>query len=197
MSSSKRYILFYKPYGVLSQFTPYPNHSALNEFKLPKGVYPVGRLDSDSEGLLVLTDDGKFKHLLVDPKYGHPRTYAVQIERIPDESELEKLRTGLIIGGIKTRPAEAKILTDEPAFPPRSKPIRFRANIPTCWMELILTEGRNRQVRKMTAAIGHPTLRLVRTKILFLELTGLQPGEWRYLNKTEVEKIRRIVSKRS
>jgi 23S rRNA pseudouridine2457 synthase len=190
MSLQKSYILFYKPYGVLSQFTSDSAHSTLRDFNFPKKVYSVGRLDADSEGLLLLTDDGKFKHALLDPKFGHARTYAVQVERIPDESALARLRKGIMIEGIKTKPAKVRLLKEEPAFPPRSKPIRFRANVPTCWLELILTEGRNRQVRKMTAAIGHPTLRLIRTNILFMSLEGLRPGEWRELRDEEVEKLK-------
>ena len=193
MSLRKRYILFYKPFGVLSQFTSDNAHSTLSDFNFPKNVYSVGRLDADSEGLLLLTDDGKFKHMLLDPTFGHARTYAVQVERIPNESGIETLRKGIVIEGIKTKPAKVRILKEEPAFPPRSKPIRFRANVPTCWLELVLTEGRNRQVRKMTAAIGHPTLRLIRTNILFLSLEGLRPGEWREMKETELKKMKEIL----
>lgn len=189
MHRKNLYILFYKPYGVLSQFTADPSQTSLAGFNFPKNVYSIGRLDRDSEGLLLLTNDGKFKHLLIEPKYHHPRTYTVQVEKVPDEQTLNQLRTGIVIEGIRTKPAKVKILEQEPRFPPRAKPIRFRINVPTCWLEMILTEGRNRQVRKMTAAVGHPALRLVRTKILFLGLDGLLPGEWRYLSDSEEEKI--------
>ncbi len=192
---AKRYILFYKPYGVLSQFTSSDSSQiTLDHFRFPQNVYAAGRLDADSEGLMLLTDDGQFKHRLLDPKYGHSRTYAAQIENIPDEASLDKLRKGVMIEGMRTRPAKVKILEKEPGFPPRGKPIRFRAHIPTCWLELVLTEGRNRQVRKMTASIGHPTLRLVRIRLLFLTLEGLHPGEWRYLNDREITKLLQAVS---
>ncbi len=188
------YILFYKPYGVLSQFTYDTFQESLAAFNFPKNVYSVGRLDKDSEGLLLLTNDGKFKHFLIEPRYDHPRTYAVQVEKVPDEQALNQLRTGIVIDGVKTKPAKVRILEQEPNFPLRSKPIRFRINVQTCWLEMVLTEGRNRQVRKMTAAAGHPTLRLVRTHIMFLSLGDLKPGTWRYLSETEVKKINQAVN---
>ena len=195
MRNKNLYILFYKPYGKLSQFTSDSSQPTLADFNFPKNGYSVGRLDQDSEGLLLLTDDGKFKHLLIEPKFDHPRTYAVQIENIPDEQKLDQLRSGVVIAGVRTKPVQVKIMEREPKFPPRSKPIRFRASIPTCWLEMVLTEGKNRQVRKMTAAIGHPALRLVRTHILFLSLDGLMPGEWRYLDDTEIEKMHRSLNR--
>ena len=189
----RTYILCYKPYGVLCQFTSDSAQATLKDFKFPKQVYSIGRLDADSEGLLLLTNDGRFKHLLIEPKFNHPRTYAVQVEGIPDEHCLETLRKGVVIEGIKTKPAQARLLEQDPLFPPRSKPIRHRAHIPTSWIEMILTEGRNKQVRKMTAAVGHPTLRLIRTNILNLNLEGLSPGEWRFLTEEEMESIRLLL----
>ncbi|MBL7995436.1 pseudouridine synthase [bacterium] len=193
----KSYILFYKPYGVHSQFTSDACQVTLKSFGFPKGVYSVGRLDADSEGLLILTDDGQFKHLLIEPKYDHPRTYAVQVENIPEERSMESLRGGIVIDGKKTKPAQVRFLNPDPLFPPRPKPIRRRANIPTCWIEIILTEGRNKQIRRMTAAVGHPTLRLVRTHILSLNLDGLSPGEWRYILKDEVDEIKFLLLQKS
>lgn len=181
------YILYYKPYGVLSQFTREAGHQSLADFgPFPSEVYPVGRLDADSEGLLILTNDNRLKQLLTEPRFNHPRTYAVQVERIPDESALEELRRGVTIEGKKTKPAEVRLLGQEPALAPRSVPIRFRKNVPTAWIEITLREGRNRQVRKMTAKVGYPTLRLVRTKIGNLSLQGLEPGAWRELRPEEV-----------
>src|SRR5574337_238864 len=163
MKHQFRYILFYKPYGVVSQFTPEGAWKCLKDFgPFPPGVYSVGRLDADSEGLLLLTDDNETKHRLTDPAFGHPRTYLVQVEREPGEDALDQLRLGVGVGGARTRPAKVTLLREEPSLPPRSVPIRFRKNVPTSWLELTLTEGKNRQVRRMTAAVGHPALRLVR-----------------------------------
>jgi 23S rRNA pseudouridine2457 synthase len=196
MSSMPIYILFYKPYGVLSQFTAESGHRSLKEFgPFPHTVYPVGRLDVDSEGLLLLTDDNHVKHRLTHPKFEHPRTYVAQVEGIPDEQRLQTLRSGVLIEGKKTRPARAHLLPADPGFPARAVPIRFRKNIPTCWLELTLTEGRNRQVRRMTAAIGHPTLRLIRSHIAFLSLEKLRPGDWRRLTGEEAKALQRIVQK--
>jgi 23S rRNA pseudouridine2457 synthase len=172
--------LFYKPYGVLSQFTPEGKWDSLASFgPFPEDVYAVGRLDADSEGLLLLTNDNRLKHRLTDPKFNHPRTYIVQVERVPSDDALGQLRSGVTFEGKRTKPAKVILLVEEPNFPPRSVPIRFRKNVPTAWMEMVITEGRNRQVRKMTAAVGHPALRLVRTKISNWTLDGLQPGSWR------------------
>lgn len=180
------YVLFYKPYGVLSQFTPEHGHPSLRDFgPFPPDVYPVGRLDLASEGLLLLTNDARVKHRLTDPKFGHPRTYLVQVERIPDKESLRTLREGVIIEGRRTKPADVRLLDAEPSLPPRSVPIRFRKNVPTAWLEMTLREGRNRQVRKMTAAVGHPTLRLVRTAVGPLTIGTLQPGEIRLLTIEE------------
>ena len=190
-----KYILFYKPYGVLCQFTDNSSEKkrpTLKDYIPIPGVYPVGRLDLDSEGLLFLTDNGQLQHRLSDPKFAHPRTYYVQVERIPDEKALTQLRNGVTIKNYRTRKAKVRLLPNEPNLPPRIPPIRHRQNIPTCWLEMTLTEGRNRQVRRMTAAVGFPTLRLVRVSIAYnslLSLAGLQPGQWRELTPTEKQKI--------
>jgi 23S rRNA pseudouridine2457 synthase len=176
----KKYILFYKPYAVLSQFSPESGKQTLKDFlSLSNDIYPVGRLDFDSEGLLLLTNDNELKNKLTDPKFEHPKTYLVQVERIPTEQALQQLRHGVIIEGSKTKPAEVELITEEPMLPTRSVPIRFRKTVPTAWLKIILREGRNRQVRKMTAAVGHPTLRLIRIKIGNLEIQQLQPGDWK------------------
>ncbi len=185
------YILFYKPFGVLSQFTSEGNLRSLKEFgPFPTDVYPVGRLDADSEGLILLTNDDYVKHRLTDPRYGHPRTYLAQVENKPDEENLEMIREGIILDGKQTMPAEVTLLADDPDLPRRAVPIRYRKTIPTFWIELTLREGRNRQIRRMTAAIGHPTLRLVRTRISFLDLKGLEPGKHRELRTEEVDRLR-------
>ncbi|MGA3243240.1 MAG: pseudouridine synthase [Bacteroidota bacterium] len=184
------YFLFYKPYGVLCQFTGEPGRRTLKDFgPFLSDVYPVGRLDTDSEGLLLLTNDGQTKHLLLEPRYGHERTYLVQVERIPTEDALQRLRDGVLIEGRKTRRATVELLSGDPAVPPRDLPIRVRKNVPTAWLQLTLTEGRNRQVRKMTAAIGHPTLRLIRISIGPLTLSGLRPGEHRHLSTPEIRSL--------
>jgi len=196
-----RYILLYKPYGVLSQFTPGRHEGTGREREtlrnlrsLPPGVYPAGRLDADSEGLLLLTDDPQVKHRLLEPTFGHPRTYLVQVERIPDEHSLERLRHGgMILDGRRTKPILIQRLDAEPLLPPRPVPIRFRKSVPTSWLEITLTEGIHRQVRRMTASIGHPTLRLVRVGIGELTLAGLQPGDWRALTPREVHSLRALV----
>ncbi len=174
------YLRFYKPYGVLSQFTDpdRTGHPTLARYINVPGVYPVGRLDHDSEGLLLLTNDGAFQHRWSDPKFEHPKTYWVQVERIPGEAALRQLREGVLIQGRKTRPAGVRLLAEPPPVPPRDPPIRYRATVPDAWLELILTEGRNRQVRRMTAAAGHPTLRLIRAAIGGVTLEGLQPAQW-------------------
>lgn len=181
-----KYILFNKPYAVLSQFTPGNGQQSLQDFKFPKNVYPVGRLDYDSEGLLLLTDDNLIKHKLTDPKFKLPKTYLVQIERIPSVESLQRLRAGVVIEGKKTLPAEVRLLDEDPNLPLRSVPIRFRKTVPTSWIELTIREGRNRQVRKMTAAVGHPTLRLVRVKIGNISMNELQPGQWKTIEMKEI-----------
>jgi 23S rRNA pseudouridine2457 synthase len=188
--STPTIILFHKPFDVLSQFSGglHPGcHRTLGSFgPFPNNVYPAGRLDTDSEGLLLLTNDARLKHRLLSPKFHHPRTYLVQVERIPDAPALRRLAEGsIILDGRKISPAEVRLLEAEPALPPRPAPIRFRKTVPTAWLELTLYEGRNRQVRRMTAAAGHPTLRLVRTRIASLTLEGLDPGTWRALSEKE------------
>ena len=183
-----RYILFYKPYDVLTQFTDNSSEtkrSTLKDYIAIPNIYAVGRLDRDSEGLLLLTDDGQMQHRLSDPKFAHPRTYWVQVERIPDSSAIAALQTGVTIQDYRTRSAKVQLLLEEPPLPPREPPIRFRKNVPTAWLEMTLTEGRNRQVRRMTAAVGFPTLRLVRCAIGPLRLEGLKPGEWRELTQAD------------
>lgn len=182
-----KYILFYKPCAVLSQFSPEQGKQTLKDFlSLPKDIYPVGRLDYDSEGLLLLTNDNAVKHELTDPKFHHPKTYLAQVERIPTEEALNRLRHGVAIEGKITQPVDVRLLTEEPNLPPRSVPIRFRKTVPTAWIEITLREGRNRQVRKMTAAVGYPTLRLVRIKIGKLEIQGLTPGEWKNVQRSDI-----------
>ncbi len=189
-SADKKYIAFNKPYEVLCQFT-IPEGSSkktLSAFGFPKGVYTVGRLDFDSEGLIILTDDNRLNGELLSPDRRHERTYCACVDNIPSTEQLQKLSSGVIIEGKKTLPARVKLLTEAPRLPPRSVPIRERKHIPTSWIELTLTEGRNRQVRKMTAAIGCPTLRLVRVAIGNLSLFNLRllPGEWRELSKDDL-----------
>jgi len=183
-----RYFLFYKPYGVLCQFSPSEGKPTLAEYgPFPSDVYPAGRLDTDSEGLLLLTNDGAFKHRLLEPRYAHRRTYLVQVERVPGEDDLERLRQGVVIEKKRTLPAEVRLLASEPPLPPR--PVRYRARIPTAWLELRLREGRNRQVRRMTAAIGYPTLRLVRSAIGSASLEGLSPGRFREITSAEAARL--------
>lgn len=185
-TNKNRTILFYKPYGVLSQFTKdNPERSTLKDYISVPDVYPVGRLDWDSEGLMLLTNNGRLQHLISHPRFEHQRTYWVQVERIPDEQALERLRRGVSIKNYLTGPARVKLLSQEPSLPNRKPPIRFRLNVPTAWLEMTLSEGKNRQVRRMTASVGFPTLRLVRVSIAHLRLDDLEPGQWRYLNSTE------------
>ena len=189
-----RYFILYKPFGILCQFTDKegkPTIAGLGDF--PADVYSAGRLDADSEGLVLLTNDGRLKYALLNPQFRHPRLYLVQVERAPTQDAMEKLRRGIVLHGKKTMPAKVRLLKKEPSVPPRPVPIRYRKNVPTAWMEMVLYEGRNRQVRKMTAAVGHPTLRLIRTRIGQLTLEGLQPGEYRELTMKEMEDLRELV----
>ncbi len=181
-----RIVLFHKPYGVLSQFTSVDGKPALSKFSLPAGVYPAGRLDHDSEGLLLLTDDGGLNQRLTHPRHGHPRAYWAQVERVPEAAALQQLARGVMLADGRTLPCKVKILDPQPDLPPRDPPIRHRLNVPTCWIELVLTEGKNRQVRRMTAAVGHPTLRLVRARIGRLSLGDLAPGKWRWVDRGEI-----------
>ncbi len=175
-------IAFYKPYGVISQFTPeQPGQRTLAEFGFPKNVYPIGRLDLDSEGLLLLSDEKELVDRLLNPKHEHERTYHIQVEGIVTPEALLKLQKGVVIQGYKTKPCKARKIED-PEYPERNPPIRFRKTIPTSWIEIKLIEGKNRQVRRMTAAVGFPTLRLIRTAIGPMTLHGLRESAWRELS---------------
>ncbi len=185
-------IAFWKPFGVLSRFTPDGSrHQSLSEFGLPPRVHAIGRLDADSEGLLLLGDEPALVRELLAPG-GHPRTYWVQVEGLPEAGALDRLARGVRVQGRRTRPCRARRLPEPPALPPREPPIRRRLRVPDAWIELVLREGRNRQVRRMTAAVGHPTLRLVRVAIDGLRLAelGLEPGGWRALRPAERARLR-------
>lgn len=192
-----RYLVFYKPFRVLSQFSPEGEKITLASYfqGLSKDIYPVGRLDYDSEGLLLLTDDKALTNRLLNPAFGHVRTYYVQVEGVPDTEALGQLRAGVWInaGGkkFKTKPAEVTLM-DAPEVPERNPPIRFRKNVPDSWIRLTLTEGKNRQVRHMTAAVGHPTLRLIRHSIGQLSIDGIMPGTYREYDQS----IRELLFKR-
>ena len=198
-------LLLHKPYGVLSQFTPEPGSRwrSLAEFVPIPEVYAAGRLDADSEGLLLLTDQGRLQQRLTDPRFGHWRSYWVQVEGVPDAQQLERLRAGIEIQGQRTLPARVRWLQrdQQPSLPERDPPVRFRARIPTSWLELSLREGRNRQVRRMTAAVGLPTLRLVRCRIdlmdggAALDLTDLPQGHWRSVSAGEQKRLDQLLSR--
>lgn len=181
-SRTPRYILFNKPYGVLCQFTDAGGRPTLADFVPIPGVYAAGRLDMDSEGLLLLTDDGELIHHLSDPQHKIPKTYLVQVERVPDTAALAQLRQGVAIEGQLTLPAHVELLPTPPDLWARARPIRFRKSVPTAWLRVELVEGRNRQVRRMTAAVGYPTLRLVRVAIGPFVLDDILPGAWRELS---------------
>jgi 23S rRNA pseudouridine2457 synthase len=179
-------IALHKPYDVLSQFTPeQPGQRTLAEFGLPKEVYPIGRLDRDSEGLLLLSNERTLVDQLLNPRHRHPRTYHVLVERVPEPAALTQLAAGVLLDGKPTLPCQVQRLNSAPPYPTREPPVRFRKNITDCWLELILTEGRNRQVRRMTAAIGHPTLRLIRAASGRFPLGDLPSGHWQELSPTE------------
>ena len=178
-------ILFNKPYGVLSQFTPEGRWRGLKDFIALPGVYVAGRLDADSEGLLLLTNNGQLQARIADPRYKMEKTYWVQVEGQPDDVALEALRRGVQLNDGLTRPASARLMTPPPAVWERTPPIRVRAVIPTAWLELSIREGRNRQVRRMTAAVGFPTLRLIRAAVGPYALDGLAPGQWRNADLAE------------
>ena len=184
-----RTIAFNKPYGVLPCFTDPDGRPTLADYIDLPGVYAAGRLDLDSEGLLLLTSDGTLAHHITDPQHKRSKVYLVQIERIPNEEALVQLRKGVMLNGRKTKPAGVRLLSDDPQLPDRPVPIRFRKNVPTAWVEITLREGLNRQIRRMTAAVGHPTLRLVRVAIGPIVLGELQSGEWRELTSREIERI--------
>lgn len=183
-------LAFYKPYGVLTRFTDTDGRPTLAVYIDVPAVYPAGRLDMDSESLLLLTDDGQLASQITHPRHTLPKTYLAQVEGIPTDDAMAQLREGVTIQGKRTLPAQATLLRAIPALPPRPVPIRYRASIPTAWIELTLHEGRNRQLRRMTAAVGHPTLRLVRIAIGPVKLGDLQPGAFRELSKAELLALR-------
>ena len=184
-----RTLVFHKPYDVLPCFTDPDGRPTLGDYIDVPGVYAAGRLDRDSEGLLLLTSDGALAHRITDPEHHLPKIYFVQVERIPDAAAVERLQQGVVVGGRRTKPARARLLLEAPSIPERPVPIRFRKHVPTAWLELTLREGMNRQVRRMTAAVGHPTLRLVRVAIGPITLGALLPGQWRELTKAETAEI--------
>lgn len=188
-------LAFYKPYDVLTKFTDREGRPTLADYITLPGVYPAGRLDRDSEGLLLVTDDAALASLITEPQHRIPKVYLAQVERVPDEAALDALRRGVAIRGGRTRPAQAELLAEPPDLPERPVPIRYRKSVPTAWLRLTLREGRNRQVRRMTAAVGHPTLRLVRIAVGPVTLEGLSPGEWRALTPGEIAALRRAGGK--
>jgi len=183
-------IRFWKPFNVLCQFTDEQGRSTLADYIDLPGEYAAGRLDYDSEGLLLLTDSGELNARLTQPRYEHPKTYLVQVERIPDEAALQRLREGVDLKDGRTRPAQVELLEPPPDLPERTVPIRFRKSVPTAWLRLTITEGRNRQVRHMTASVGFPTLRLLRWAIGGITLEGLQPGGWQQLDPVQIRLLR-------
>ncbi len=183
-------IAFHKPFAVLSQFTADASaNRTLADFGFPSRVYPIGRLDADSEGLLLLTDEPALNAKLLHPRHGHRRVYWAQVEGVPAPEALRRLSRGVVIQSRKTLPCRARLLDPQPVVPPRDPPIRFRKTVPDCWIEMELVEGKNRQVRRMTAVVGHPTLRLLRVRIGNLALAGLPAGKWRTLEKAERERV--------
>lgn len=189
-------IAFNKPYGVLPCFTDPEGRPTLADYVRISGVYAAGRLDRDSEGLMLLTSDGALAHVITDPQRKLPKVYLAQVERVPNEDALDQLRKGVVLSDKRTRVAEVRLLVKEPTLPERPVPIRFRKNVPTSWLEITLREGLNRQVRRMTAAVGHPTLRLVRIAVGPIRLGDLQPGQWREATPTEIDLICRNAESR-
>ncbi len=184
-------LAFHKPFGVLSQFTPDAGtNRTLAEFGFPAGVYPVGRLDADSEGLLLLSNEAQWNAELLSPRSHVSKTYHVLVERVPDEKALAALRDGVVLDGRRTLPAQARILNPQPEVPPRNPPVRLRKSVTDVWIELRIDEGKNRQVRRMTAAVGHPTLRLIRVAVGGFELGELAAGNWRELDRRECSLLR-------
>ncbi|MFP4321460.1 MAG: pseudouridine synthase [Anaerolineales bacterium] len=199
MSARKASIVvrFNKPYGVLSAFRPpsdYQGQTLKDYIEIDKDVHAVGRLDKDSEGLLLLSNDAWLIQRLLEPRFEHPRTYWVQVEQRITDHAVDALRQGVTLKGYTTRPAEVRRLDPPPDIPPRDPPIRYRKTVPTDWIELTLREGKNRQVRKMTAHVGHPTLRLIRVAIGPITLAGLALGEWAHLNEDEQHALRKSIS---
>lgn len=192
MAMSTHSIAFYKPYGVLPCFTDSEGRPTLTDYIAVPHVYAAGRLDQDSEGLMILTADGALAHRITDPQHKLPKVYLVQVERIPDDRAIARLSKGVVLAGKQTRPAQVRLLAQEPILPERPVPIRFRKNVPTAWMEITISEGMNRQVRRMTAAVGHPTLRLVRIAIGPVRLGDLKLGEWRALEEDEIKTINQL-----
>lgn len=189
LDNACHYLLLNKPYGVLCAFTDDEGRPTLGEYVPVPGVYAAGRLDLDSEGLVLLTDDGWLSHRLTHPRYKHTKTYLVQVEGQPEAEALQALRRGVVVKGKRTAKAQVELLAEEPDLPPREVPIRYRKAVPTAWLRIVLTEGRKRQVRHMTAAVGLPTLRLVRVAIGPLEMGDLAPGEWRSLTPGELDAL--------
>ena len=184
-----QHLVFHKPYGVLSKFTDAEDRPTLADYVQVPHVYPAGRLDMDSEGLLLLTSDGALAGRLTSPSFKVPKTYWVQVERIPDEAALVRLRSGVVVKGRRARPATVHLLTEEPLVHPRPVPIRFRKSVPTAWLQMEIHEGMNRQIRRMTAQVGHPTLRVIRVAIGSIQLGTLAPGEWRMLSLGEIQQL--------
>jgi 23S rRNA pseudouridine2457 synthase len=187
-----RVLLLNKPFGVICQFTAETGRRSLKDFVPVGGVYPAGRLDADSEGLVVLTDDGALQSALSDPRHKLGKEYWVQVEGAPGGEALEKLKRGVTLNDGPTLPAQAALMAGEPAIWPREPPIRYRASIPTAWVRLVLREGRNRQVRRMTAIVGHPTLRLVRWRVGPWTVEGLTPGAWREVPAPTASQLQRL-----
>ncbi|MCA9471261.1 MAG: pseudouridine synthase [Nitrospirales bacterium] len=187
--SPHKYLVFNKPYGILSSFTDSDGRPTLAQYIKTPYVYAAGRLDLDSEGLLLLTSDARLRHRITDPRYKVWKTYWVQVERVPTEEALSTLRSGVFLKGKKTRPAKVKRLSSEPCLWPRAVPIRYRKHVPTEWLQIEIREGVNRQIRRMTATVGYPTLRLARVRIGSLYLEHLQPGESREMTKEEVDAL--------
>jgi 23S rRNA pseudouridine2457 synthase len=190
LKSGSRALALNKPYGILPCFTDAQGRPTLADFVTVPEVYAAGRLDLDSEGLMVLTSDGELAHHITDPEHKLPKVYLAQVERSPTDEALERLRQGVLLNGKRTRPAEVELVPEPPSLPDRPVPIRFRKSVPTAWLRITLREGLNRQVRRMTAAVGHPTLRLIRIAIGPIGLGDLQPGQWREVTAQEVTQIR-------
>ncbi len=193
MGHQQRTLIFHKPYRVLSSFTDPEGRPTVGDYVDVPDVYAAGRLDYDSEGLMLLTSDGKLAHRITHPRYKLAKVYWVQVEDMPTDQALAQLRRGVVVKGKRTRPAQAERLAEPPAIFPRHPPIRDRADIPTAWLQITLREGRKRQVRRMTAAVGYPTLRLIRVAIGPITLADLAPGQWRDLSRAEWQHLRQAL----